>query len=149
MHSFRYSVKKGAFYLFVGVILLLLGAGLIGIAIVGIGTASQYSTTYHNSKESSLSIWFILGGGVLCFFAISNFINVFKQRFIKYVVSETGLHCHEYGKELFIPFEQLGMSETELTAIISDRRTKNMITVTNDLEDYNHFVNLVKSKGKR
>ncbi|MEQ8224324.1 MAG: hypothetical protein ABRQ37_18540 [Candidatus Eremiobacterota bacterium] len=42
----------------------------------------------------------------------------------------------------------LGISETELSAVISDRRTKNMITVTNDLEDFKQFVRLLKRKGK-
>ena len=152
MNSFRYSTKSSAFYLFVGIIFLIFGAGLLIVTVMSMIDMEKYTPdTHHHSTKStgSISSWFLLIGGVLICFSISNFRTVIKQRFTKYVVSETGLYCYESGKELFIPFEQLGISETELSAVISDRRTKNMITITNDLENFKKFVRLLKSNRNR
>lgn len=151
MNTFRYSTKSSAFYLSVGIIFLIFGAGLLIITLMSLRDMEKYSNHdhYHNTRNTgSVSGWLIAIGLGLCYLAVSNFMTVIKQRSAKYVVSETGLYCYSSGSELFIPFDLLGISETELSAVISDRRTKNLITITNDLEDFKKFVRLLKSKRK-
>jgi len=151
MKSFKYSKKSSIFYLFVGIIFLIFGAGLLLITVMSLRDMKKYNThnNYRSIKDTgSVSGWLIIIGLGLCYLAISNFKTVIKQRFTKYIISETGLYCYESGKQLFIPFEYLGISETELSAVISDRRTKYMITVTNDLEDFKKFIRLLKSERK-
>ncbi|MEQ8186933.1 MAG: hypothetical protein ABRQ39_03085 [Candidatus Eremiobacterota bacterium] len=151
MNSFRYSTKSIIFYLSVGIILFIFGAGLLAVTVMTVVDMNKYTphNHYHSrGNTGSISGWLIAIGLGLCYFGISNFRTVIKHRSTKYVVSEKGLYCYESGNELFIPFDVLGISETELSAVISDRRTKNMITVTNDLDDFKQFVRLLKRKGK-
>jgi len=154
MNTFKYSTKRIMFYLLVGIIMFIFGAGLLTITAIGVREMGKYSNNdhYHNRRHTqnngSISGALIAIGLGLCYFGISNFRTVIKHRSTKYVVSETGLYCYESGNELFIPFDLLGVSETELSAVISDRRTKNMITVTNDLDDFKQFVRLLKRKSK-
>lgn len=151
MNSFSYSTKSSIFYLSVGVILFIFGTALLTITLMTIVDTGKYMPHDHyhgNRNTGSVTGWLIAIGLGLCYFGISNFITVTKQRATKYVISETGVYCYELNSELFIPFDVLGISETELSAVISDRRTKNMITVTNDLEDFKQFVRLLKRKGK-
>lgn len=151
MNTFRYSTRSSIFYLSVGVILFIFGAGLLAVTVMAVIDMNKYMphNNYHSrGNTGSISGWLIAIGLGLCYFGISNFRTVIKQRTTKYILSETGVYCYESGKELFIPFDVLGISETELSAVISDRRTKHMITVTNDLEDFKKFVRLVKIKKK-
>lgn len=148
MNSFQYSNKNTITYLITGITLILAGLGMIAFAVVYIiGLMSTDSTDGDDS-----SITFIMGllaiGGTLAWFGASNFKTVVKQRAERFIVGEEGLVCKGMGSELFIPFKNLGISETEMTSIITDRRNKQMITVTNDLENYDKFVKLLKSKKR-
>ena len=150
MRTYSYSLKNVMIYLFMGIILLVAGLVILGLSVAYvINDFSGHSHTYHSARSTSGGIiFFFVLGGLLTYFGASNFVTVVKQRLMKYTISATGLICKEYGKELFIPFESLGVSTTELSVIISDRRTREMITITNDLEDFNGFIKLLKQHTK-
>lgn len=148
MNSFQYSNKNTVTYLITGITLILAGLGMIGFAIVYIIGLMGTGSTYGNDTSISFIAGLFAIGGIFAFFGAGNFKTVFKQRAEKYIVEEEGVRCKSLGPELFIPFKNLGISETEMTAIVTDRREQKMITVTNDLENYDKFVKLLKSKKR-
>ncbi len=164
MKTFKFSSQTGALYFWVGIIFILIGAGLIVGGIIYFLAINNASDIYNSVETGSSNyqhqrgdpillllypIGMVVGGIVLLGLGFSMFNKILKQRFTKFVITEESIQCQTFGKEVFnIPFDKLGFSESQYSSAISDRRDKSMYMVTSDIENYEEFVEILKRKSE-
>ena len=167
MKTYGFSKQTGALYFWVGIIFILIAIGLlIGgviyfIAVVdatdvsvSIDRSNSYSTGYrgHRGSPAGMIIYpigMVVAGVGLLALGFSMFIKVLRQRFTSFIIGKDNLICTTFGKEIFnIPFEKLGISESQYSAVISDRRDRAMYMVTSDIENYEEFVQILKRNSE-